>query len=208
MKVYAEYLFPRLMDWMMSRKAFQRLRADALKDIAGDVLEIGYGTALNLPHYPMAVSRLTMVDPVRLLRSRVERRAATVGFPVTIEQAPAESLPFTPERFDCVVSTWTLCTIAEPEQALREVRRVLKPGGAFVFLEHGRSDDARVAAWQDRLNPVQRFAACGCNLNRPIHQLIERSGLRLIDRRRFRMPHVPRIVGEMYQGRALSTKGS
>lgn len=202
MKFYAEYLFPRLMDWTMSRETIQGLRADVLKDVAGDVLEIGYGTALNLPHYPMSVSHLTMVDPVRLLRSRVERRVATVGFPVTIEQAPAESLPFTNERFDCVVSTWTLCTITEPEQALREVRRVLKPGGVFVFLEHGRSDDARVAAWQDRLNPIQRVMACGCNLNRPIHQLIERSGLRLVHRGRFRMPHVPRVFGEMYQGHA------
>jgi ubiquinone/menaquinone biosynthesis C-methylase UbiE len=133
---------------------------------------------------------------------------ATVGFPVTIEQEPAERLPFPNARFDCVVSTWTLCTVSEPEQALREVRRVLKPGGVFVFLEHGRSDDARVAVWQDRLNPIQRVMACGCHLNRPIHQLIERSGLRLVHRGRFRMPHVPRVFGEMYQGQASPVAGT
>ena len=202
MNVYAAYVFPLLMDWTMSREAFQRLRTDVLKDVFGDVLEIGYGTALNLPHYPISVSRLTMVDPVRLLKSRVERRRATVGFPVAIEQQSAESLPFPDGRFDCAVSTWTLCTIPEPEQALREVSRVLKPSGRFIFLEHGRSDDKRIAAWQDRLNPLQRLAACGCNLNRPIDQLIERSGLSLVHTRRFCLPRVPRIVGEMYQGHA------
>jgi ubiquinone/menaquinone biosynthesis C-methylase UbiE len=208
MNVYATHIFPRLMDWMMSQDTFQSLRADALKDVGGDVLEIGYGTALNLAHYPVTVSRLTMIDPARLLRARVERRAARVGFPVTITQEPAELLPFPDRCFDYAISTWTLCTIAEPAQALREVRRVLKPGGAFVFLEHGRSDDAGIAAWQDRLNPIQRLVGCGCNLNRRIDRLIESSGLRLVHHRRFHMPHVPRIVGEMYQGSAVPTASS
>lgn len=202
MNVYAEHVFPRLMDWMMSWEAFQRLRVQVLKDVRGEVLEVGYGTALNLPHYPVEVSRLTMVDPARLLRSRVKQRMAQVGFPVVIEEQPAESLPLADRRFDFVVSTWTLCTIPDPAQALREIRRVLKPGGLLLFLEHGRSDDTRVAAWQDRLNPLQRLVACGCNLNRPIGRLIETSGFNLIHCRRFLMPHVPRILGEMYQGHA------
>lgn len=202
MKFYAEYLFPRFMDWMMSGETFQRLRVQVLKDVRGEVLEIGYGTALNLPHYPLGVSRLTMVDPARLLTSRVKQRMAQAGFPVVIEEQPAEALPFPDRRFDFVVSTWTLCTIPDPPQALREIRRVLKPGGLLVFLEHGRSDEARVAAWQDRLNPLQRVVACGCNLNRPIGRLIETSGFNLIHCRRFLMPHAPRIFGEMYQGHA------
>jgi ubiquinone/menaquinone biosynthesis C-methylase UbiE len=202
MNFYAQHLFPRLMDRMMSMGSFQKLRADLLKDVRGEVLEIGYGTALNLPLYPAGVSQLVMIDPARLLPSRVAQRMAQVGFPVAIEQQPAESLPFPDQRFDFVVSTWTLCTIPDPVRALGEIRRVLKPGGLLLFLEHGRSDDARVAAWQDRLNPLQRLAGCGCNLNRPIDRLVETGGFDLVHRRRFRMPHVPRILGEMYQGHA------
>jgi ubiquinone/menaquinone biosynthesis C-methylase UbiE len=188
------------MEWVMSGDEFVRLRTNLLKDAGGQVLEIGYGTGLNLPHYPPGVSHLTMVDPARLLPSKVEYRKARAEFPVQIEQRRAESLPFAAARFDAVVSTWTLCTISNPEQALREIRRVLKPQGRFLFVEHGRSDDRRVAKWQDRLNPIQRLMACGCNLNRRIDTLIEGSGLRLIRMDRFRLPRVPRLIGEMYQG--------
>src|SRR5689334_651962 len=202
MNVYTEYLFPRVMDWLMGGEEFARLRRDLLKDAGGEVLEIGYGTGLNLPHYPAGISHLTMVDPARVLPSRVKERSADVPFPVVIEQGGAESLAFPDRRFDTVVSTWTLCTIPNPEQALREIRRVLKPTGRFLFVEHGRSDEPRIAAWQDRLNPLQRFLSCGCNINRPIGQLIERSGLGLMRMDRFRFPHAPRVVGEMYQGHA------
>jgi ubiquinone/menaquinone biosynthesis C-methylase UbiE len=119
-----------------------------------------------------------------------------------MQQQRAESLPFPARYFDSIVSTWTLCTIPDPRQALGEIRRVLKPDGLLLFLEHGRSDDSHIAAWQDRLNPIQRVAACGCHLNRRIDQLIEESGLRLVRLRRFHMPRVPRVLGEMYQGHA------
>ena len=207
MKLYAEYLFPRLMDWMMSGETFQRLRADLLKDARGNVLEIGYGTALNLPHYPAAITHLTLADPARLLRSKVRQRTAQAAFPVTVEEQPAESLSFPDRHFDSVVSTWTLCTISDPERALREIGRVLKPDGLFLFLEHGRSDDRNIAVWQDRLNPIQRVAACGCNVNRRIDQLIEKSGLRLVRLRRFHMSGVPRVIGEMYQGQCARGNG-
>ncbi len=131
MKLFAEYLFPRLMDWIMSGNEFARLRSELLKEAYGEVLEIGYGTGLNLPHYPAGLSRLTMVDPACLLPSRVQQRSAGVPFPVVVEQGGAESLAFPDRRFDTVVSTWTLCTIADAQQALREIRRVLKPTGRF-----------------------------------------------------------------------------
>ena len=206
MGLYSEHVFPRLMDWVMSGQVCQGLRRDLLKDAHGDVLEIGFGTGLNLPHYPETVSQLWMVDPARFLLSRVQARIAQAAFPVHMEQLAAESLPFPEERFDSIVSTWTLCTIPDPVKALREIRRVLKPHGVFLFLEHGRSREARIAAWQDRLNPIQNLIACGCNLNRPIDLLIERSGFHLTDLSRFQMPHVPRIAAQMYQGHARSTK--
>jgi ubiquinone/menaquinone biosynthesis C-methylase UbiE len=202
MKVYGEFIFPRLMDWVMSGKAFQRLRGTLLEAAHGEVLEIGYGTGLNLCHYTEQVSHLAMIDPARLLPSKVRERVMQAPFPVHIERVAAELLPFREQRFDVVVSTWTLCSIPDPLRALHEVRRVLKPHGLFLFLEHGRSEKETTAAWQDRLNPVQNLLGCGCNLNRPIDHLIEQSGLRITHLDRFQMPHVPRIAGEMYQGHA------
>ena len=202
MKLYSEYIFPRFMDWVMGGEVFQRLRAEMVKDARGKVLEIGFGTGLNLPHYPTNISHLSMVDSTLLLPDRVGERTARMAFPLHVERVTAEALPYPDQQFDSVVSTWTLCTIPDAQKALQEVRRVLKPTGIFLFLEHGRSDNARTAAWQDRLNPIQKVIGCGCNLNRPIDQLIKDSGLHILLLNRFQMDNVPRIVGEMYQGHA------
>jgi ubiquinone/menaquinone biosynthesis C-methylase UbiE len=149
-----------------------------------------------------------IVDPVRLLPQRVRERVAQAPFPIYAEHITAEILPYPDRQFDSVVSTWTLCTIPDPVKALREINRVLKPNGTFLFLEHGRSDNARVAAWQDRINPLQNIIGCGCNLNRRIDQLIEHSGLHILHLDRFQMRHVPRVGGEMYQGQASPSGGS
>lgn len=180
---------------------FQKEREKALAPAAGEVLEIGFGTGLNLPHYPEAVSTLTAVEPEEMLSQRVEKRIAAAHVPIHREKLSAEGLPFENDSFDCVVSTWTLCTIPDLGTALREAGRVLKkPGGKLIFLEHGRSDDERTAKWQDRLNPIQQVFGCGCNLNRRIDDFIEEAGLRIIQLDRFRMPKVPRLGGEMYRG--------
>jgi len=188
------------MDWVMDGTGFQRLRREMLHSAQGEVLEIGLGTGLNLPYYPAGVSRLRAVDPAPLLPDRVTARSAALPFPVEITHLSAERLPYDDGIFDCVVSTWTLCTIPDPLQALREVRRVLKPSGRFLFLEHGRSDDAKTAVWQDRLNPLQNVIGCGCNLNRPIDRLIRQAGLHIVQLDRFVMEGVPRIGGELYRG--------
>lgn len=206
MGFYANRLFPRLMDRVMSGLEFQRLRADLLKNVDGEVLEIGLGTGLNLACYPPQVLRLRAVDPVPLLPVRVAERRAAVAFPVEITYLSAERLPYEDGIFDHVVSTWTLCTIPDPVLALQEVRRVLKPTGQFLFIEHGRSDDARTAAWQDRLNPLQNVIGCGCNLNRRIDQLIREAGLRILQLDRFAMEGVPRIGGELYRGIARADR--
>ncbi|HEU5201354.1 MAG TPA: class I SAM-dependent methyltransferase, partial [Nitrospira sp.] len=153
------------------------------------------------------ISRLSMIDPVRLLPHKVRERAALVPFPIHVEEVTAESLPYPDRQFDSVISTWTLCTIPDVKKALREIRRVLRPSGIFYFLEHGLSDNARVAAWQDRLNPIQNVIGCGCNLNRPIDQLVSESGFHILQLDRFQMNNVPRIVGEMYRGRASPSAG-
>ncbi len=203
MGFYAHWIFPRLMDWALGTHRVQERRREALASVHGSVLEIGFGTGLNLPHYPGAVTWLTALDPESLLPKRVARRTSEASIPVELVHCSAEVLPFEAGRFDCVVSTWTLCTIPDVGAALREVRRVLKSDGKLVFLEHGRSDDVRIAKWQDRFNPLERLIACGCNLNRPIDVLIDQAGLKIARLERFLMPGVPRIGGEMYQGTAV-----
>ncbi len=205
MGFYADRIFPYLMDWTMDRSRFRELRRQALASARGNVLELGFGTGLNLPHYPKAVTSLTAIDPVEFLPARVARRITSASMPVQVVHLSAERLPFEAGRFDCVVSTFTLCTIPDPIAALREVRRVTKPGGTYMFLEHGRSDDPLVARWQDRLNPIERVIACGCNLNRPIDSLIRQAGLHVTQMERFRLSGVPRIIGELYHGVATVT---
>ena len=202
MGFYAKYLFPHLMDWAMGTRKFQDQRREALKTLYGEVLEIGFGTGLNIPHYPPTIAKVLALEPACLLPSAVAKRMAASPIPVQLVRGSAEHLPFKDRRFDCVVSTWTLCTIPDVAAALREIRRVLKPSGHYVFLEHGRSDIPRIAQWQDRLNPLQQHIGVGCNMNRPIDRLIAGAGLRLPHLDRFVMPGIPRLVGEMYRGTA------
>lgn len=203
MGFYCDHIFPRLMDWVMARSAFSQLREALLRSASGEVLEIGFGTGLNLSHYPTTITRLSIVDPAILLPAKVSRRMATAPYPIQTVHVTAELLPFPDRQFETVISTWTLCTIPDPVLALQEARRVLKPEGRLLFLEHGRSDDQKIAVWQDRLNPIQNVIGCGCNLNRKIDQLVTQSGLILTHLDRFSMKDVPRLGGEMYRGTAV-----
>lgn len=187
----------------MAGDEFLRLRKGLLASAHGEVLELGIGTGLNLPHYPETITGLDAVDPADLLPRTVAARSARLSFPVRIQRGTAETLPHTDRRFDTVVSTWTLCTIPDPILALQEVRRILKPGGRFLFLEHGKSDDRKIVAWQDRLNPIQKVIGCGCNLNRQVDRLITQAGLKITHLDRFSMQAVPRLAGEMYRGTAI-----
>ncbi len=205
MGFYCDHIFPRLMEWVMAGDEFLRLRSELLASAHGEVLELGIGTGLNLPHYPETVTGLHAVDPAQFLPKTVAARSARLSFPVHIQKGTAEILTHAHRRFDYVISTWTLCTIPDPVLALQEVGRVLKPGGKFLFMEHGRSDDQKIAAWQDRLNPIQNVIGCGCNLNRQIDRLITQSGLMIAHLDRFSMEGVPRLAGEMYQGTATKT---
>ena len=202
MGIYSDWIFPPLLEFLMSRPHMMENRHRALEDARGDVLELGFGTGLNLACYPPQVARLVLVDPAMLLPKRVARRINAVKVPVETAYLDAARLPFGSNMFDTVVSTWTLCTIADVASALAEVRRVLKPDGSLLFLEHGRSSDPRVARRQDRWNPVQRVIGCGCNLNRPIDELIQAAGLNIVRLQRFLMPKTPRIAADHYLGKA------
>ena len=205
MGFYSDYVLPRLMDRMMRGEEFDRERRIALKEAYGEVLEIGLGTGLSLANYPPTVAQLTAVDVAEMLPKRVAERIAKAPFPVRFVRVTAEQLPFPDASFDCVVSNLTLCTISDPASALGEIRRVLKPSGIFLFMEHGRADDARLARWQDRLNGIQKFFAGGCNLNRRIEALIRSVGLDLTKLDRFEFAAMPRTHGQMYRGVAKRT---
>jgi len=205
MGLYSRHIFPRVLDWSLDNAMMREQRREALSPVEGHVLEIGFGTGLNLPHYPHQVTRLTAIDSERMLPKRVSERIARARFPVEIFQLDAGGrLPFEDDSFDGVASTLTLCSITDIASALAEIRRVLKPAGSFVFLEHGRSDDPKVARRQDRFNPIQKFVGRGCNLNRRIDQLIKASGLNLVKLDRFLLPDTPRLLGEMYRGVAMT----
>jgi ubiquinone/menaquinone biosynthesis C-methylase UbiE len=156
MNLYSRYLFPRLMDLSMSGEALAAYRRSLLANTFGRVLEIGFGTGLNLPFYPQTVTQLTTVDNNPGTRAIAARRLQKTppNFEVESQTLSSESLPMADQTFDCVVSTWTLCSISNVKEALQEIHRVLKPGGHFFFVEHGLSDDPKVQVWQNRLNPM------------------------------------------------------
>lgn len=179
MGLYHDRIAPRLIHWALRSHEFAVSRAETVRGLSGEVLEIGFGSGLNLPYYPPEVRRLLAVEPSDTAWKLARKAIEAAPFPVERLGETAESIPLPDASVDAAVSTWTLCTIPDAGQALREVRRVLRPGGVFRFLEHGRSDEPRVARWQDRLTPLQKRLAGGCHINRPIGRLIEEAGFTL-----------------------------
>jgi ubiquinone/menaquinone biosynthesis C-methylase UbiE len=151
-------------------------REQLLKDARGRVLEIGAGTGANLRFYPQNLAAIVCAEPEGPMVRRLARRAREHPRRTAIVQAAAETLPFADAQFDTVVSTLVLCTVASQSQALREIERVLKPGGRLLFIEHVRSDSPRLAAWQDRLNRLNRIVAAGCNCNRATLDAMKAAG--------------------------------
>jgi ubiquinone/menaquinone biosynthesis C-methylase UbiE len=181
--------------WLGERRGMAGRRRELLAAARGRVLEVGAGTGLNLRHYPVAIDELVLTEPVVSMARRLERRAGKGKRQPRVVLAPAERLPFPDDAFDTVVSTLVLCTVPEPDRALAEIRRVLKPGGSLLFIEHVRSDSERLARWQDRLARPWAAFASGCQCNRNTLELVEASGMRLadVDRRKWGgMPHVVR----------------
>jgi ubiquinone/menaquinone biosynthesis C-methylase UbiE len=180
-----------------------QMRSDLLARASGRVLEIGAGTGLNLSHYPAAATDLTLTEPdphmAKRLRDKVERGEGRG----TVVEAPAEALPFDDNSFDTVVGTLVLCTVPDPVAAVREIQRVLKPGGRFLFLEHVRADDPRLARWQDRLEKPWRFLGDGCHCNRDTLSTIRAAGFDVPELEHDRLPKAPPIVRPMIRGAAV-----
>ena len=203
MGFYSRLIFPRLCDWAMSTPEFAQLRKNVLAEAKGEILEIGFGTGLNLGHYPEQVRALAAVDPgatmTRIAQARIEKSLIDVD----LRNQSAEWLPFDAERFDCALCTWTLCSIPDVRAAVGEVRRVLKPGGRFVFVEHGLSDEPSVQRWQRRLNPIQRRIGAGCRLDLDVEAAVRSQPFREVIVDRFLMQKAPRTHGTMYKGMAV-----
>ena len=201
--LYRRIIFPRLLDLALSGEGMERYRRQLLAHVQGSVLEIGFGTGLNLSCYPEHIRKITGVDPNPGMGSLARRRIASSPIAVDWQVADAQELPFPSQSFDSVVSTWTLCSIPNVAKALREIRRVLRAGGKLFFLEHGLSEDPQVQRWQNRLNPLQKVIADGCNLNRDMARLIREAGFRFEQLERFYMADQPKLIGYTYQGIAL-----
>jgi ubiquinone/menaquinone biosynthesis C-methylase UbiE len=176
------------------------IRAEMIAAAHGDVLEIGAGTGANLALYN-GVESLTVTEPEPPMLRRLEQRAKEVAPRAMVMRAPAEDLPFNDDSFDTVVSTLVLCGVDDQPRALRELRRVLRPGGQFIFVEHVRSDDEKLAHWQDRLNFVNQLVAC-CDCNRPTLRSITQAGFEVTMLRHTEMPKVPPFVRPMIVGSA------
>jgi SAM-dependent methyltransferase len=205
--LYRDRVFPWWMNRACNTGETRRTRAAVCAPLAGEVLEIGFGTGLNLPHLPAAVTRLLAVDPMRRGRELAAARLAASPVEVVFVGLDGQSLELDDDSVDAVLSTWTLCSIPDPSAAVGEIGRVLRPGGTFHFVEHGRASDPKVSRWQDRLNGLQRRVACGCNLNRPIDRVIEDGGMTITGLDTFFAKGDPKILGWTYQGTAEVRRG-
>ena len=205
MGFYSRRIFPRVLDFAMRGEEFRGVREEVLANARGKTLEIGFGTGLNLRYYPPTVSDLTVIDPNVGMNRLAQKRIAQSRLSVHHHVLRGEELPFEDDSFDTVVSTWTLCSIPDVDQALREMRRVLKPGGQFLYAEHGLADDPKLQRWQHRLTPLQKRIGDGCHLDRNIRALVQRAGFALTADRSYYLPKLPRIAGYTYQGVAAKS---
>ncbi|WP_341532074.1 class I SAM-dependent methyltransferase (plasmid) [Nostoc sp. UHCC 0302] len=199
MGLYSQVIFPRLLDWSLSVPTLAKYRQELLADVTGEVLEIGFGTGLNLAYYPCSIHKITTVDVNPGMNALANKRISDSGIIVEQLLLSSENLPMPDNTFDSVVSTWTLCSIANVQQALQEVYRVLKPGGRFFFVEHGLSDKPSVQVWQHRLTPIQKVIADGCHLNRDIQKLLEQH-FDHVELKQFTPENFSDLIAHLYLG--------
>lgn len=200
MGFYSDVVIPFFYDKSMDKPHIKEGRKNILKDVSGEVLEIGFGTGLNLPHYPPAVARLTIIDKNPGMSKRAQERISASKINVDNKVINGEELPFEDESFDSVVSTFTLCSIQNIDKALKEIYRVLKPDGKFFFQEHGLANDPKIRKWQNRINPFQKIWADGCNLNRDIKSLIENTGFNVTEFKNYFLEKGLKTHTFMYEG--------
>jgi ubiquinone/menaquinone biosynthesis C-methylase UbiE len=206
MGFYSQAVLPLLCDFGLDRPFVAKYRRALLAHASGNILEIGFGTGLNLPLYPPHVRKITTVDPNVGMYRRARRRIKDVGIEIDQRVGDSERLPFDDRTFDCVVSTFTMCSIADVAHALAEVYRALKSGGQLLFLEHGLSPDLNVQKWQHRLNWLQMRLAGGCHLDRNIRALVGAQPFASVKVEEFYIEKTPKTHGYLYRGIASKPK--
>ena len=199
MNFYNRHVLPRLINFAMTRDEVTRLRAAHVPAARGVVLEVGIGSGLNLPFYASGVTRLCGVDPSAELLAMARGRAAAAPFPVDLIRGSADRIPLADASIDAAVITWSLCSIENAAEALREIGRVLNTGGMLIFVEHGLAPDARVRTWQNRLTPFWRPFAGGCHSNRKMDDLVRGAGFAIAELHTGYVPG-PRVLTFMYEG--------
>ena len=202
MGFYSQIVFPRLCDLALNREIVAKHRHELLASAHGEVLEIGFGTGLNLPHYPASLRKLTTVDPNPGMHRLAQQRVQQTGIEIDQRLLSSEQLPFDDNAFDCVVSTFTLCSIDNVNRAVGESFRVLKSGGRFLFLEHGLSPEPNVQKWQHRLNWLEMKFGDGCHLDRNIKEIVAAPAFSQLSIDEFYLESTPKTHGYLYQGMA------
>jgi SAM-dependent methyltransferase len=204
MGFYERRLLPRIINGMCGTKDLGRLRRRVCEGLTGDVAEIGFGSGLNIPFYPDAVTAVVAIEPADLAWKLAEKRLMASRIPITRSGLDGQSLPLPDNSYDAVVSTWTLCTIPDAAAALGEVRRVLRPGATLHFLEHGLAPDERVRRWQHRIDPLHQRLAGGCRVTQPITDLLAGAGFTITDLDVFYQKGVPKFTGAYTLGTAVA----
>jgi ubiquinone/menaquinone biosynthesis C-methylase UbiE len=204
MGLYSEHVVPRMVNVGGGKKAVEPLRRRVCAGLAGDVLEIGFGSGHNVPFYPAAVTQVDAVEPSDVGWKLAGKRLDATRVPVRRSGLDGQSLPFADAGHDAALSTWTLCTIPDVAAALREVRRVLKPGGTLHFVEHGLAPDEPVRRWQRRLEPIQKRLFGGCHLTRPVVELLTSAGFTITELDVFYEDGAPKVMGADSLGIARS----
>jgi ubiquinone/menaquinone biosynthesis C-methylase UbiE len=202
--LYEKQVLPRILNVACGTKTAEPLRRWVCEGLTGNVVEIGFGSGLNVPFYPAAVTRVAAVEPSDLGWKLAGQRLKAASVPVQRSGLDGQSLPLADNSYDAALSTWTLCTIPDATAALREVRRVLKPGGTLHFLEHGLAPDERVRRWQRRLDPLEQRLFGGCHFTRPIADLLTAAGFTITDVDVFYEKGAPKFGGADSLGTAIS----
>ena len=201
MNLYEKYLLPTIIDWGCGQAIMQQQRERVVPMASGCILEIGIGSGRNLPFYDSKnVDRVIGIDPSAEMLAMARTRSRDLPFELELMQLSSEQIPLDDHSVDTVLTTFTLCTIPDVEAALKQMRRVLKPGGELIFCEHGRAPDAGIQKWQDRINPLWKRCFGGCNINRNIPALLRANGFRINRIEQAYLPDTPRIAGYRYLG--------
>ena len=204
MGIYGEHILPRVINAACGMKTNERLRERVCTGLEGEVVEIGFGSGLNVPFYPDRVNRVSAVEPSDVGWKLAGKRLGATDVPVERSGLDGQSLPFPDASFDCALTTWTLCTIPDVAVALAEVRRTLKPGARLHFVEHGLAPDEPVRRWQRRMEPLQKRVFGGCHLTRPVVRLLEDAGFEISELDTFYEDGAPKFIGADSLGIAVS----